>query len=243
VVFPSDSGSSLRGWFVPGEPGRAGILLLHGVGGNRLQMLGRARFLHATGYSVLLFDFQAHGESPGRNITFGHLEACDARAALDFLRKRLPGAPLGVIGSSLGGAAALVGPQPLDASALVLEAVYPTLTAAVSNRLALWLGSPGRMLTPLLLIQVKPRLGFDPGDLEPVRSISTLNAPVLLIAGSDDAHTTLADTAELFAAARDPKELWIVPRARHVDLHRFAGAEYERRVLAFFERHLVPHDR
>ena len=58
---------------------------MHGVRANRLVMLARARFLHKAGYAVLLFDFQAHGESSGKRITFGHLEGLDASAAVTFL--------------------------------------------------------------------------------------------------------------------------------------------------------------
>jgi hypothetical protein len=38
-------------------------------------MVGRPRFLHRAGYSALLYDSRAHGESGGDAITFGHLEA------------------------------------------------------------------------------------------------------------------------------------------------------------------------
>jgi len=51
------------------------IVLMHGVRANRLSMVRRAEMLHRAGYSVLLFDFQAHGESPGSHITMGYLES------------------------------------------------------------------------------------------------------------------------------------------------------------------------
>jgi len=58
--------------------------------------------------------------------------------------------------------------------------------------------------------------------------------PKLFIAGAEDQHTTLAESRELFDNASEPKEFWVVSGARHQDLHAFAKAEYERRVLAFF---------
>ena len=73
VSFESGSGSRLSGWFLRGQPHRGGVLLMHGIRANRLEMLGRARMLHGNGFSVLLFDFQAHGESPGQYLTFGFL--------------------------------------------------------------------------------------------------------------------------------------------------------------------------
>ena len=140
VAFADESGSAIQGWLVSGEPGRGGIVLAHSVRSNRLEMVGRAEFLHRAGYSVLLFDQQAHGESPGVRITFGHLESRSARAAVAFLRGRLPAGPIGYLGVSQGGAAALLGSEPLAVDALVLEAVYPTLREAVVNRISIRLG-------------------------------------------------------------------------------------------------------
>ena len=58
VSFPSRSGSTIRAWLLGGSPGVGAVLLLHGVGDNRSSMVGRARFLHRAGYTVLLPDFQ-----------------------------------------------------------------------------------------------------------------------------------------------------------------------------------------
>ncbi len=114
-------------------------------------MVDRARVLHEHGFSVLLFDFQASGESSGHRITFGKLEGLDAAAAVAFVRDRRPGERVGVIGTSLGGSAALLGPTPLAVDALVLEAVYPDMDAALSTRLRVRLGRfAGPLFTPLL---------------------------------------------------------------------------------------------
>ncbi len=99
-----------------------------------------------------------------------------------------------------------------------------------------WLG---RLLAPLLLVRLRPRLGVSPRDLRPVDRIAGLGAPLLLIAGARDGHTTPADTARLFAAAHAPKGLWTIENAGHVDFHSFAASEYERRVGTFLERCLT----
>jgi hypothetical protein len=137
------------------------------------------------------------------------------------------------MGCSLGGASALLAPQPLGVDAVVLEAVYPRLRRAVENRVRLRLGPLTPWVTPLLLWQLTPRLHLQLSDLEPIRSISHLAAPVLIAAGADDQHTTLAETQELFAAASEPKELWIASGAKHQDLLTFDPAGYEAHVLRF----------
>ncbi|HEY3567424.1 MAG TPA: alpha/beta fold hydrolase [Thermoanaerobaculia bacterium] len=233
VEIPSASGSRLRGWLCRMPGSRGVVILMHGVRANRLSMVRRARLFRDHGYSVLLFDFQAHGESPGEHITFGHLESRDARAALDFVHRELPGQPVAAVGSSLGGAAAVLADPPLDLDALVLESVYPTIEEATRERLRIRLGPLGPPLAPLLLAQLKPRLGISPSTLRPIDHISQVRCPVFVISGTADQHTTPAQAKALFARAPDPKRLWLVPGAAHVDLDRFAGAEYERRVLEF----------
>jgi uncharacterized protein len=76
-------------------------------------------------------------------------------------------------------------------------------------------------------------VGISPSALRPIDRISQVRCPVFVISGAEDQHTTPAQIRALFAKAPDPKRLWLVPGAAHVDLDRFAGAEYERRVLGF----------
>ncbi len=238
VEFNSESGATLRGWLLPGERGAGAVVLMHGVRGSRLNMLGRARFLSAAGYTVLLFDFQAHGESGGEHITTGYLESRDARAAVDFVRAEAPGERVGVIGVSMGGAAALLAEPPLDAQALVLEMVYPTIEQAVDDRLRMNLGAWGVVFRPLLTSQLRLRLGIGADDLHPVDHVGHVNAPKLFVVGAEDKHTTLEESRQLFGAAVEPKELWVLEGARHQDLHALKGREYEARVLDFFQKHL-----
>jgi uncharacterized protein len=242
VTLTSASGGRLSGWYVQGDPGGGAVMLLHGVHANRLQMLPRARMLHRWGFSVLLFDFQAEGESSGQNITFGWLEAKDARSAFEWLRAKAPGERIGLLGVSLGGAAAIVGEPAIEADAMVLEAVYGSLDQAIRNRLVIKLGAAGRalapVLSPLLSLQVKPRLGFDPDELCPAGRVAHIHAPVLFVAGDKDEHATLDEMREIYANANEPKELWIIPGAAHVDFLNAAPLDYERRVVGFLRERL-----
>lgn len=238
IQFPSASGATIHGWFIPGKKGVGAVILMHGVRANRLSMLDRARFLSQAGYSVLLFDFQAHGESSGEHITFGYLESRDAQAAVKFLRASAPDEKIGLIGVSLGGAAALLATPSLDVNAMVLEMVYPSIDEAISNRLTIKLGGWAGSLTPLLSWQLKPRLGIDTELLRPIDLIGKISSPKLLIVGAEDQHTRLEESRRMFAAACEPKELWVVNGAKHVDLYSVAKREYEQHVVEFFSKYL-----
>jgi fermentation-respiration switch protein FrsA (DUF1100 family) len=236
VQIPSASGSALSGWFIPGR--RDAILLLHGVRASRHSQIERARLFHEAGYAVLVIDFQAHGESAGRHITFGHLESHDAQAAVAWLRERLPGQRIGVVAQSMGGAAAILAQPPLAIDALVAEAVYPDLDGAVKNRLQLRLGAWARTLSPVLTLQVRPRLGFSTSELRPIDRVGQLTMPKLFIAGTQDPRTRIAESRALHAAAAQPKALWEVSGAIHEDFYTVAPDEYQRRVLDFLQASL-----
>ena len=211
VAFPSRSGSQLRGWFVPGRPGAGAVLLLHGVHGNRLAMLPRARFLHALGYAVLMPDFRAHGESSGNQTTFGALEAKDAHAAACLLHTLTPH---------------------------VLESVYPTIDQAAKNRLRAWLGPIGSWIAPSLVRSLEPAVGVRPAELRPIDHIADVRVPVLMAAGSADPYTPMDESEALFERLAPPKELWVVDGATHEDLYDYAPVEYQRRISAFLRRTL-----
>jgi pimeloyl-ACP methyl ester carboxylesterase len=199
-------------------------------------MLHRAEFLHAQGFAVLAPDFQAHGESSGEHVTFGARESLDAAAAMEFLRHAAPNELIGVIGVSMGGAASVLGAAPLAANAFVLESVYPTIRQAVSDRLATWLGPfgfIGRGVTPAVIGIVGAQIGVREDELQPIARIGSIRAPLLLLAGTRDRYTPLAEAESLFARAPQPKSFWAVDGAGHEDLRDYAPAEYERRVGSF----------
>jgi fermentation-respiration switch protein FrsA (DUF1100 family) len=229
----------VSGWFSRGTPGLGAVLLLHGVRGDRRQMVGRARFLHAAGYSVLLIDLPAHGQSGGERITFGYREADGVKVALRFLRQTLPGERIAAIGVSLGAASVVLassgngGPD-----VVVLESMYPTIEDAARNRLVARLGTVGAELTPVLLSLLQIRLGIGADQLRPIDRLSALQAPVLIAAGTDDRYTSATETKRLFDAAAEPKELWLLKGATHVDLHAFDPRAYESRVSAFLLKYL-----
>lgn len=235
VSIPSDSGVLLKGWYLPVKDPRGAVALMHGVRSNRAAMLTRARLVNRLGLSALVFDFQAHGETDGEAITFGARESHDARAAVSHLRTAVPNKPLYVIGVSLGGAAALLSNPPLAVQGMILEAVYPDITAAISNRLSMRLAA-GSLATPLFTLQLWLRLGIPPERLVPATSAQHLHFPVLLFTGTLDQHTTPQDSTRLYKAFPGPKARVSFNGAAHVDFMAYDSALYAAELSAFIDK-------
>jgi fermentation-respiration switch protein FrsA (DUF1100 family) len=212
--------------------------LLHSIRTNKRAMLSRAAFFKRQGYSVLLVDFQAHGESEGDRITFGYREAKDVQAAVEKLNELAAGEKVAALGVSLGAVAVVLSDARGSLSAVVLESPYGTIEESLSNRLRIYFGVVGPLLTPFLLAQLEPRLGVSPSQLRPIDRISALRSPLLVVHGTDDRHTTLEEAQKFYASAPQPKEFYAVEGAAHVDLHAFSPRAYEERVGRFLARYL-----
>lgn len=238
IQIPGTNGSIVHGWLSYGKPGGSVVLLMHSMRSNRLEMLSRARFLRNQGYSVLFIDLHAHGETTGERITFGLRESESVAVSVAFLRNTFPHERIGAIGASLGAAAIVLAQPDLKLDAVILESLHPTIEEAVDNRLKLHFGSYGSVLLPVMLSQLSFYLDTSMDELSPITRINDLNSPILFISGTNDAHTTQSETERLYAAARAPKELWIVPGARHFNMHSYAGKEYEQRITAFLSHYL-----
>jgi fermentation-respiration switch protein FrsA (DUF1100 family) len=234
---------SLRGWYLPAEKKPRGLILFcHGRQGSRASVLAHAAYLHRAGFAVFSFDFRAYGDADGMS-TIGWREVGDALGAVKYLRSRpdTRGLPLGVFGLSMGAAVAI---QATAASpeirCVVADSSYASLDHAVDQRFRGLLGPSGVVLSAPVQWVGEQMMGTTAAAVSPLAAIPHVAPrPVLLIHGTADALIRADDSRELYKAAGEPKELWLVPGAAHVRSHRVARAEYERRVTAFFKRQLV----
>lgn len=234
VSFTTSDQQTLAGWLVPADKSDKGIVLLHGYSGTRNQMVRRAQIFRAMGFTALLYDARACGESSGEHIGFGYLERPDLLAAINLLKQRGCN-QIACLGVSQGGATILLAAEDLpDLKCVICESAYDELEHALDRRLRHYTGTPGWLGGSLVVPFAEHRLGLSIDDLKPIDHIAKLRCPVFIISGALDDKTWPQDTQRLFDAAREPKELWMIPDARHEDLFRFPG--YEEKTRDFLKR-------
>src|SRR5690606_16506366 len=87
LAVETADGVRLAAWYVP-STNRAAVVLLHGAGSTRSNVLRHAAVLADNGYGVLLLDARGHGESEGRAMDFGWWGDADVTAAVEALAGR-----------------------------------------------------------------------------------------------------------------------------------------------------------
>lgn len=240
LVLQDSEGRRIAATALPGRPGAGAVLILHHRHASRLAMRSRAQWLQQQGLAVLSIDLPGHGDSEGGRRGYGRLEVPAVRAAWDWMQREWPAERKAVIGISLGAAAWVFADASPKPAAVVLEMMYGQLDEAIANRLRMRLGEPGTWLTPLLGWQLPLWVGAGMDDHRPIAQLPSLGAPLLMLAGSADLHTTADQSRRLFAAAAEPKALWMIEGAAHRDFFALDPAGYRARVLPFLLSHLQP---
>jgi alpha-beta hydrolase superfamily lysophospholipase len=234
-------GELLRGWKVrPKNPNGSWVLLFHGVADNRVGVVGQSEFLLRAGYGVVMMDARAHGASGGPIATYGWLERNDTRSIVDALESSEHPQHLFALGESMGAGIVLqsasVEPR---IEAVVAEAPFANLREASYDYAGLrkypWLGktlfAPG---TWTLLYRDEKLSGLPVAEVSPMKAVATRAFPVLLICDEKDDALPCRHAEMIYAAARGPKQLWIVPGAFHTAALGFQPEEFRRRVLGLF---------
>ncbi|MDQ3699785.1 MAG: alpha/beta fold hydrolase [Chloroflexota bacterium] len=250
VTFPGGHDTPLRGWLLSRHASAPAILACGGYRAPRSDLLGISSNLWRAGYNVLLFDYAGYGDEPGP-VTLGYRELADARAALRFLQQRCPGAPLGMIGFSMGAAIAImVGAREPQVRAVLADSPFTDQREILRFHIARDFRLPPSgvtdLLARLLLALVDRRLfrlfGYRLSDVNPLVDVTRIAPrPLMLIHGEADRTIPLEHTRRMERAARAAGvlvEAHYVPAAGHCDAYFLDRAGYCARARAFFASHL-----
>lgn len=228
----------LTAWWVPSK-NRAAVILIPGIGQARDGMLDQGAMLTRHGYGVLLTESRPCASS---NVAFtsGYAEVNDVAGALAFVQAQpdVDSDRVGALGYSVGGATAILSAAQLeDIQAVVSEGNFYNLGDDIANT-----GRRNSLLQSFfyqsILFFYRHQTGVDAHLISPISTIGQITPrPVLLIFGEHEVASGHAH--EQFAAAGEPKSLWIVPGVGHGGYIQIWPEEYEARVTSFFDEALL----
>jgi dipeptidyl aminopeptidase/acylaminoacyl peptidase len=236
VTLTTADGLNISGWYIPGARSEA-IVLVHGIHANRAYLLPQARILAEAGYPLLLIDLRGHGKSEEALMTYGYNEALDVQVAVAYLLALPEIDQVAVLGHSLG-AAAVVRAAAMDdrLKAIVIQSSYSSLSQAVEDSFENFSLFPRRPFAPMIIALAEFRTGVKLSQVNSSRDLAAMRPrPVLVIHSADDNLFPLHHAQQMYEAANEPKDIWIVSGLPHINPITGYEAEYKDKIVAFFD--------
>jgi fermentation-respiration switch protein FrsA (DUF1100 family) len=217
VYFEAADGTRLHGWFLPAQGATTGtVFFLHGNAENISTHIGSVYWLPKQGFNVFLPDYRGYGLSQGTPTMAGVMSDIEAAFVTLLTQPNVDPQRIVVFGQSLGGSLAISyvarSSHRADIRALVVESPFSDFQGIAQEKLASsWLTWPFQWL---------PTLAID-NDYSPLLAVDQIAPiPLLLITDERDTIVPPHHGLDLYERAREPKELWIVPDAGHIEALR-----------------------
>ena len=228
VRFRASDGVELFGWFLPAKrPAIGTILQLHGNAENISTHFASLAWMPARGFNVFTFDYRGYGASEGEPSLEGVQLDIDAAMTVLLARGDIDKDRVVIYGQSLGGALAayyVAHSSRRDRTrALVLESAFSDYIDIATEKFAdHWITWPFQWI---------PRLSVD-DRFSPLPAMAKISPiPLLILHGDRDRIVPAHHARRLYDAALEPKQLWIVPGAGHIQT--MATAAQRDRLVAY----------
>lgn len=241
VTFaPLYGNHKVGGWFIPHPQATATIIICPGYRGRRSDVLGMSGQLWKAGYNVLAFEYYGHGTVVGEYVTLGYREINDFLGAVAYAKQRAPHTRLGAMGYSMGASVAIMGTaRAPEVEVLVADSAFATHRSAVGYAVQRTIHLPFVLFDWITDLILWWRAGYRSNQVEPLRDIGRIAPrPVMIIHGLKDTVVKPSDALHLYEAAKEPKELWLLPGIDHCGAYFDDRIVYTTRVISFFDLHL-----
>lgn len=217
------------------------VILVHGLGGNRVAVYPQARLFLENGYNVITYDQRSSGENLAEYNTFGYLESDDLRDYVDYAKEIIDDdLNIGVWGNSFGAATAGIyagsdhANQNIDF--LILDSAISSMKDMIYQQLKQQFGS--EMFRDYMLfvgdLFTRFRLGFSYDDADVTNHIKNTELPVMLIHSRADQLTPYYMAEDIYdAIEHDEKEIFTVEDSGHETVYWDNLIEYEARIINF----------
>jgi alpha-beta hydrolase superfamily lysophospholipase len=260
ITLTTADGVALQACYIRAVQPRRGVLLFGlEFGSNRWGCVPYCEFLREAGYDIFTFEMRGQGTSPAQAgyeplqwVT--DFELIDFQTAIAHLKNRPDRDPRGVglFGLSKGGSAGLMSAVKDDfVRCFVVDGIFASVTTMVpymKQFVLIYTKMPWLIpIVPDWYLRYIGRIGIRRIEkvrhchfpaLEPCMRKLTPR-PLLMIHGGADNYIKPDMARALFDMARQPKEFWLVDKAKHNQSIHLAADDYKKRVLAFFDKHLA----
>jgi len=234
VQLTTASGKKLEAWYMKADSAKGTVILFHGLGSNKGNVLGEAFEFNSFGYNTMLVDIRAHGNSEGVLNTLGYNESEEVKLAFDHISEK---GEKNIIlwGMSLGAViiTKAIWQYDLKPQKIILEMPYDRLQDHIKARARIS-GFPGEPFGFFVTFWTGLEQGYWAYGHRTSRYVKKINCPVLLQWGNNDEYVLKKETENIFAAINSSKKkLEIYPGIGHTPLVRANASKWGEIVTEF----------
>lgn len=213
VSFPTGDGGTLYGvWAHQEQPGAQVVVHFHGNEGHLAteRYWPRLEFLWAQGYEAFIFDYRGFGKSDGAPTYETLLE--DGVALAEYAPSATGRALDEIVfdGVSLGGSVAVQTAVDHPPKVLITEDMFASADQLIDDGSGLDL----------------PQGWFTEHTWDNLSAAAEVRVPYLVQHGAEDDFIDPSHAEAVYAAANEPKKLWLVPGADHDTVLEVAPEAY-----------------
>lgn len=239
----SDDGLLLHSYFLPAKDAERIIILCHGYKGSGFgDFANIAKFLHENHCNLLFIDERCCGQSEGKFITFGAKEQHDILGWTNFIsRKNKNHLPIYLYGESMGAASVLMASGhflPKEVRGIIADCGFRSMKAQLQDMAANWFH-----LKRIELLLIRENIfclligGFRMKDADTTNAMLRNKRPILFFHGEKDTYVDPKNSRYNYSICKAPKELVIIPEARHLCSAYEQPELYRKKLLEFFAKY------
>ena len=244
VEITSYDGLKLKARYYHFKDGAPTDIIFHGYRSFAMNDCGGGfKIAQEMGYNVLLPDNRGHGQSEGKNVTFGIKDRLDCLAWTYYLARKYPDSPQFISGISMGAATVLMASDldfPKQVKGIVADCPY-SAPEDIILKAAKDMGYPAKVARPFVYAAARMFAGFRLNETSAMDAVKNAQVPVLIIHGEDDRFVPCEMSRKIFDACNGKKKLLIVKNAGH-GLSYFADGDAYRKAVKDFKNAAISGD-
>ena len=213
VWIRSDDGLRLHATYFPGidggNPDKA-VICFHGYTSEAMSDYSSiSNYYLKKGYSMLLVDARAHGQSEGKFIGFGCKDRYDALKWIDWMIKKAGnGIRIVLMGNSMGGATVLMASGlnlPEQVKGIVSDCAFTSPKAVFTHVLHSMYHLPAFPMIQIADFVNRKMAGYGLDECNAAKEVQKAKLPILFIHGDKDTFVPCSMCDELYASCASQK--------------------------------------
>lgn len=238
----SPFGYKIVGYVVHAHPhSKNYVILSHGVTVSKTRSLMYADIFDRLNFNYVIYDHRHHGESAGKNISYGFYERYDLKILVDEIKEKYEPDTLGIHGESMGSGIALMYAGSLEdgASFYVIDCPYDDFFEEVKYQLKKMVNLPSwleKVVMSYVDLFIEIRAGFSLKEVTPSKYISNIESPILFINCKGDDYIPPEMTQNLFKLkCNGKKKIYLVEGGGHATAYLENPKEYKKEISNFLK--------